>query len=685
MLPRPAALVIFSATLLGTLARAQTVADSVVITGTRVAEPSAELPMAVDQIGQRQIQEGQLQVNLSETLNSIPGVNAQQRQNYAQDLQLSMRGFGARSAFGVRGVRLYADGIPGTMPDGQGQFSHFDLGSAGRIEVLRGPFSALYGNSSGGVIAIFTQDAPPGARIDAIAQAGSFGTRRYALKVMGEPGGVNFVVNAAHFATDGFRDHSTAVRDTVNARARWQSGERSKLTLVANAVDMPESQDPLGLTRAQLGADPRQAGSNALAYDTRKSVRQEQAGATYEAAVGRADDLTAMVYAGRRRTTQFQAIPQAVELARATHPGGVIDLGRSYWGADVHYTARGLLSRDALQLTGGISFDNLDEARRGFLNFAGNVLGVQGALRRDESNRVYDLDEYLQAQWDAHGRWRTLVGVRNDLVDVRSHDRLAGMIGGGDSSVRYNAVNPVAGVTYRAAAGVDIYGTYGRGFETPTLSDLAYRSTDGSLPGLNLALRPARSDNYELGVKSATARLRVTLAGFYVNTRDELAVQSSSGGRTVFANIVATWRKGVELGAEGALSPVLTGRFAFTHIDAVTSAGHRLPAVPVNTFYAALTWRDQAQRLAVTFETLGRARIYVDDRNSDAADGYWVENLHCDLTQERRTWQLRESLRIDNLADRRYVGSVIVNESNSRYFEPEPGRSVLLMVSVEHR
>ena len=255
-LPRPAVLVIFSVTLLGTVGRAESVADSVVVTGTRVSEASAELPMAVDRIGPRQIQEGQLQVNLSETLNSIPGVNAQQRQNYAQDLQLSMRGFGARSAFGVRGVRLYADGIPGTMPDGQGQFSHFDLGSADRIEILRGPFSALYGNSSGGVIAIFTQDGPPGTRVEATTQFGSLGTRRTALKAMGQPRGVNLVLNAAHFATDGFRDHSAAVRDTFNARARWQYGERSKLTLIANAVDMPESQDPLGLTRAQLDAAP---------------------------------------------------------------------------------------------------------------------------------------------------------------------------------------------------------------------------------------------------------------------------------------------------------------------------------------------------------------------------------------------------------------------------------------------
>src|ERR1700684_959876 len=173
--------------------------EPIVVTATRVAEASADLPMSIDLVGRQQIREGQLQVNLSEPLIAVPGVNVQTRQNYAQDLQISVRGFGARSSFGVRGVRLYADGIPGTMPDGQGQFSNFDLGSADRIEVLRGPFSALYGNSSGGVISVFTQDAPPGTRVDATAEYGSFDLQRYALELMHGAGPLNLVVDGYHF------------------------------------------------------------------------------------------------------------------------------------------------------------------------------------------------------------------------------------------------------------------------------------------------------------------------------------------------------------------------------------------------------------------------------------------------------------------------------------------------------
>ena len=682
----PTVVTIAGTVLLCTVARADDAPDtanSVVVTAMRTPATSFALPMSIERIGRREIQTGQLQINLSETLNSVAGVSAQNRQNYAQDLQVSVRGFGARSSFGVRGVRLFTDGIPATMPDGQGQISHFDLGSAECIEVMRGPFSALYGNSSGGVIAMFTEDAPLAARVDATAQSGSFGMRRYALKGMGQPGRVNLVVAAAHFASEGFRDHSATQRNTFNAKARWQLDEQSRLTLIANAVDSPESLDPLGLTRTQLSADPRQSGTNALAYNTRKSVRQEQGAVRYERSLNAQEDLTAMVYSGHRRATQFQSILQTAELQSAAHPGGVIDLARSYWGMDLHLTDHRTVGGQPLQISGGISFDNLNESRQGFLNFSANQLGIKGTLRRDERNRVYDLGEYLQLQWDPHERWHAHVGARHTIVDERSSDHLLAMPA--SSSVRYHAFNPVAGLGYLATAALNVYGSYGKGFETPTLNDIAYRSTDGSKPGLNLALRPAHSDNYELGIKAQAVSWRATLAGFYIRTSNELAVDVSSGGRTVFKNIAATRRRGAELELEASLPRGFDGKLAYTHIAAIAPGGYRLPAVPLHALYTSLSWHPHPESIALTVETTVRSKIYVDDLNSDAASGYWLVNLHCELGQRRHAWHFTEMLRIDNLVDRRYVGSVIVNESRSRYFEPEPGRSVYLTLTASRR
>jgi iron complex outermembrane recepter protein len=689
------------------------VLDSVVVTATRIAEDGRDLPVSIDRVDAQTLRAGQLQVNLSESLMTVPGVSAQSRQNYAQDLQLSVRGFGARSSFGVRGVRLYSDGIPGTMPDGQGQFSQFDLSSADHIEVLRGPFSALYGNSSGGVIAIFTEDAKPGYTVGGAAEYGTFNTQRYAVKTTGDDGLVNYVIDASHLQTDGYRVHSDAERNLFNAKASASLSDSSKLTIVANAVQTPFVQDPLGLTRAQLAANPTQAGVNAIAYNTRKSLAQEQLGVVYDDRLSAADDLVASVYTGHRATTQFQAIPQATQQAAPLYPGGVIDLDRAYWGADLHMSDQRTVGGTPLLLVVGVNYDDLAEARKGYLNYIGAELGVEGALRRDEANHVYDFDQYLQAQWDPADRWRIVAGVRNSLVQVTSHGHLA-VLDAADSEVRYSAVNPVAGVTYRINSAINAYASYGKGFETPTLNDLAYRSVDGSLPGLNLALKPARSDNYEAGIKAGNELLRANLTAFYIKTVDELAVLQNLSGRTVDQNIGETTRRGLEMALDAKWNGGFSARLAYTYIKAIVAqsyftcvtapcnpltaqtgqpppnylpvnAGNFLPAVARNSLYVGVSWNYAPLGFSTTLETVARAKIYADDRNTDAAAGYWVANLRAGFEQETRHWRFSEFARLDNLANRAYVGSVIVNETNSRFFEPAPGRTAYVMFNAALR
>jgi iron complex outermembrane receptor protein len=675
--------------------------SEVVVTATRTAEPSLELPVAISRVDRAAIHDGQLQVNLSESLAAVPGASVESRQNYAQDLQISIRGFGARSSFGVRGIRLYADGIPGTMPDGQGQFSQFDLGSADHIEVLRGPFSALYGNASGGVISVFTEDGLPGNHVEADAAYGSFAAQRYALKDSGESGAVNYVVDAAHFQTDGYRVHSEAERNNFNTKLRYDLGDDGKLTWIGNVVQTPSVQDPLGLTRQQLEADPTQAGVGALQYNTRKWLAQEQTGWIYERALDANDNWTTTLYTGHRATTQYQAIPAATEKA-PTNPGGVIDLSRNFWGLDTHVLDQREIFGTPLATTFGVSYDDLEEARQGHLNFLGSEDGVAGPLRRDEANHVYDLDEYLQAEWRPASRWRLIAGVRNSIVDVSSHDHLPVLDGGPDSGVRYSAANPVAGITYRALPALDAYASYGKGFETPTLNDLAYRSTTGDPPGLNTALVPARSNNYELGLKAGQAWLRADLDAFYIDTVHELAVLANSNGRSVYQNIGETERRGAEFALSSEWRGGFSARLAYTYLHAIVvqsyqtcvgspcslkpvAVGSYLPAVPMNAVYADLSWRDEPRGITVTLETQGRAQIYADDRNTAEANGYWVENLRVGLTQERGRWRFTEFARVDNLANRSYVGSVIVNESNSRYFEPEPGRTAMVLFTAAWR
>ncbi|MGD0490283.1 MAG: TonB-dependent receptor [Steroidobacteraceae bacterium] len=673
----------------------------VVVIATRVAESSFDVPASVDFVNRTEIHDGQLQENISESLMTVPGVSAESRQNYAQDLQLSVRGFGARSSFGVRGVRLYSDGIPGTMPDGQGQFSQFDLGSADHMEVLRGPFSALYGNSSGGVISIFTQDAPPGYYVDGTAQYGTFNTQRYALMTTGDDGTLNYVLDAVHFQTDGYRFHSKAERDNFNSKARFAFSETETFTLVANVIETPFVQDPMGLTEAQLLANPRQASPAAITYNTRKSLDQEQIGGIYENKFSSEDTLSSTLYAGHRATTQFQSIPQATQENEPLYPGGVIVLNREFYGIDTHLTDERTLAGTALQTVAGFAYDDLEESRQGLLNYVGEQLGVEGPVRLDEANHVYDLDEYLQTQWDPDAWWRLTAGVRNNVVEVSSNEHVP-VTDDPHSSVRYTAVSPVAGAVFHAAPDVNLYASYGKGFETPTLNDLAYRSTNGSLPGLNIGLQPARSNNYEVGIKAGKGAVRADLDAFYIDTHDELAVLQNFNGRAVEQNIGETARHGAELSVDADGGGGFSGRLAYTFIRAVVgqayptcvgtpclpatvAAGSYLPAVARNALYMGLSWRYAPLGFSTTLEEQARSRIYADDRNTAFAAGYWETNWHAGFDQQPGRWQLSEFLRLDNLTGRSYVGSVIVNESNFRYFEPAPGRTAYMMFSAKWR
>jgi len=672
----------------------------VVVTATRQEARGFDTPASIDAVGAEALQQGQLGVNLSESLGRVPGVVVQNRHNYAQDLQVSSRGFGARATFGVRGLRMFSDGIPATMPDGQGQVSHFALGSANRVEVLRGPFSVLYGNSSGGVIQVFTEDGAKEPYVTPSVAFGSFGTRRLGLKASGVTGAAGYVIETSRFDTDGYRDHSAARRDSANAKFRVDFGQGTSFMLVGNFVDLPEAQDPLGLSRAQFNADPRQVDPSAIQFDTRKSVMQTQGGAVFEHRIDAATTARVMAYMGRRTVQQFLAIPVGTQTP-ATHSGGVVDLARDYQGIDLRLSHRGRLLGRPASVVAGLNYDVLDEARKGFNNFVGGTLGVQGALRRDEANRVFNFDQYVQGEWQVASRFALTAGVRNSAVKFRSQDKfIAGTNVDDSGAVSYAAVTPVAGVVWNATDAVNLYASVGKGFETPTFNELSYRPPGSAGAGLNFDLRPARSVSYEVGAKMLPAAgTQVNVAAFRTRTSDEIVVLTNSGGRSTFQNTGHTRRDGVEVGFATRFGRNVSLAGALTTVDAryddefrtcgpapctlptvVIPAGNRIPGVPRDSAFVELAWRQPGFTTALE----GRAfsKVFVNDQNSDAASGYSVAAWRLVIDQKLGRWTFSEFVRLDNLFDRKYSGSVIVNEGNSRFFEPAPGRHWLVGVSA---
>jgi iron complex outermembrane receptor protein len=658
----------------------------ITVTATRVPQQGYDVPAAIDTVEGLALTEDRAQVNLSEALGRVPGLVVQNRQNYAQDLQISSRGFGARSTFGVRGVRLIADGIPATAPDGQGQAASFALASAERIEVLRGPFSSLYGNASGGVVQIFTADGPPDPAVSVAALLGSYGTRKAGLLFGGQAESFNYLADASRFHTDGYRQHSAATREQLNAKFTLPLAG-GRLVVVANGLDQPDTQDPLGLSRAQYEADPRQVDPSAIAFDTRKSIRQKQLGAVHELPLSAADSLQWRLYGGTRKVVQFLGQTGDTPLGS----GGVVDLDRGYGGAGLRWTRKAGGEGAPVTFSAGLEYDRQDERRRGYVNNAGTA----GALRRDEDDRVTSTDVYAQGEWDIAPDWRVSGGARHSRVDFTSSDHyIVGPNPDDSGRQSYSRTTPVAGIVFRADPAWNVYANFGNGFETPTFAELAYRP--GGATGLNLALLPARSRHAEAGVKGRLGEGGlVSAALFRIDTRDEIVTNSASGGRTDFKNVSRTRRDGLEISAQATLGAGFEGVVAGTWLDArftesfatgapavTVAAGSRLPGVPPVVLYGEFAWRHAASGFHAAAEVRHTGRVWVNEANTDAAEAYTVANVRAGFEQRAGAWRMKEFVRVDNVSDRRYAGSVIVAEARGRYFEPAPGRNVLVGITV---
>ena len=673
--------------------------SEVVVTATRLEVSAFNVPAAISRVSGQDLREAALGINLADDMASVPGLLARNRNNYAQDQQISIRGIGSNSAFGIRGVRVYQDGIPATGPDGQGQVSQFNLDSADRVEILRGPFSALYGNSSGGVIQLFTAKGKDPLELRTSVAYGSFDTFRAGVSASGTQGALGYNAAFTHFTLDGNRDHSSARNESFNGKVDYTFNDSNRISVIGNIVSRPDAQDPLGLTLAQFNADPEQTTTVATQFNTRKSLEQQQGGIVYDHEISDSQSVRIVGYYGHRDIVQYLSIPTATQNPPGS-AGGVVDLNRKFGGADARWAWQGELGGKPLSWVIGASYDRLNELRQGYNNFVGTTLGVKGALRRNENDISYNTDVYTQGTWEFAESWSATAGVRRSDVHFDSEDHFVTVNNFDDSgAVKYNATSPVAGLVFKATPWLHLYASYGQGFQTPLGSELAYRP-DGA-PGLNLGLKAAHSNNGELGAKlQISPDLTGEATVFRTLTRDEIVVYSNIGGRSTYQNAGHTRRSGAELALSYRFAQNWRTQLAYTYVDATYSDayltcvaapcatantpvadGNRLPGVPKSNVYANVRWgNDLGWQLSANGQYV--SSVAVNDTNTFKAPSYALFGVTGGYDAELPSFRINTFLRVNNVFDRRYVGSVIVNEGNQRFFEPGPGVNYLAGFSV---
>ena len=670
-------------------ARAQTLED-VVVSASRTEQRSFDAPGSIQSIDRDSIQSRGPQINISETLAEIPGIHVANRNNFSQDLQISIRGFGSRAPFGVRGVRLLIDGIPQTLPDGQGQSSQFALTSAERIEVLKGPLSLLYGNAAGGVVQVFTRSASERPEFSLSGYMGSDGLYRSSVQYAEKRGAYGLVADLSAVESDGFRAFSAARRQQFNGKIEHREGPSATI-LIANVL-RNDSQEPGSLTRAEFLANPTQAVAANVANRFGKVFEQGSLGLLHDLQVSESRKISARAYWGYRSLDN--------PLGPATSGTGYSMIERQFYGLGVTLSERAQLAGIPTLTLLGVEADAVDDDRTARQNLAGVPAGPLG---RQERNLARNSDAILQSQLFLNDQYTATAGFRVSRVLLEVQDQFLAD-GNGSGRRAYTGVSPVLALTRHVSPSLNTFLQFGRGFETPTLNEVLYTPNATSTPTNNFysGLGAARSQQVEIGMKwRPDAKTRLDASLFQARTRDDIVPFYLSTSSSAWQN-ADTQRRGAELSGltivnqrwaiRGALSiisatyqePLATVRATSTSLVTVES-GNTMPGVPRSRAFAELAWRSSGwmQRPTSNFSEGGLEWTAVGDMqanssNTEKASGYELLSARLATHFRKGPQQISLFARIDNLLDRRYVGSVVADQAFLRFYEPGAPRNWML-------
>ena len=664
-----------------------------VVTATRYETNSFDLPLSIHAVTGSEIRDARTGANLSEIAPRIPGVVINYRSTAAQELSISTRGFGARSQFGVKGIRIYADGIPLNSADGQGQAGSINLDTLGQIEFLRGPFSALYGNSSGGVVQAFTRDGAKDPTITVGASSGTWNTNKQSITYEGQAGPVNYILNAYQYVSDGYRDFSQYRRDNFNGKISYQFSPDTKFTFVGNYMDQPYTNDPNALTPDQYKANSRSAGTNAISTNSRLYRINSYGGIIIDHNLSEKDSLRFMGYSGERSNLQYLTTGAASEVIRDTE------------GFDLRWLRKDLFLNKPLNFTAGLTYDSMEDIRSRYTYSGTGVytpLLTTSTSNRREKQSAFSVDQYLQASYEPTDRLLVITGLRHSRVNIKNEDLYFGdcvdrpTACDSTGQVTYSNTSPVAGVTFKITPTLNAYANYGRGFETPTFAETTYsNATSGAGP--NLSMVPSKSKNYEIGLKAfVTSNTRMNLALFKVDTKNEIVVTANSGPQNVYDSTANTERKGIEFSLDSRLPYNFNYYQTYTYLDSefknsftntvggLVAAGNRLSGVYKNTAYTELSWKYPALNFSSAIENIYYSDVHGYDSNAGdrKADAFSIVNLRASLKQSYNNWNFSEFVRADNILDEKYVGNVRVN--NSATFEPGAPRNYTVGVTSSY-
>lgn len=608
---------------------------------------------------------------VTDILTGLPGLQIDSRSNFAQDTRISLRGFGARSAFGIRGIDLLVDGVPISTPDGQGQLSSVQLNRIQQVQVISGPIAALYGNSPGGVIS-FTTQQPEKSGIDAQFSLSDQDQQNALINANWRQDNIAVASQMNQYESDTERPHSKAEREQASIAIYYRSNNDWDWIIKHDVSRDPLLQDPLGLTPQQFEQDPFQENSAAITFNTRKKVDNQQTSISLRKTDGdRRWQLS--LWQSDRDITQYLGFAGDA----LTSAGGVVDLNRNVVGVNATLTQDFFWFDRDWQWSVGSELTKMQDDRQGFVN----NLGVAGDLRRDEKGEVINRDIYNIVQFKPTDNIKTFIGFRYSQLDfsvddffIRSNNNNA-IVNPDDSGEQEFSENAMAvGLEYQFAEDWTLFASTGKGYETPTLTEMAYKT---NATGLNTDLNSSQNQQVDWGFNFTSEQWLWQISQFYIDTENEIIVDQSINGRTSFRNAQETARKGIEVLNRYQFNDYWLARLSLQYLNAEFTQGewnnHQLPGLSKKVYQADLTYFPFAKdSLSINLSSSYRDKVATADNNLIFAPSWQVWDF---TVQGKAAWSnLGWWVKVNNLADKTYVGSVIVNQINGRSFEPGLGR-----------
>lgn len=654
--------------------------QEMVITATRQDAQLGNVPASVSVIDQDSIQLGQPQLSLAESISSIPGLFAQNQTNYAQDLRVSIRGAGSRASFGIRGIQIYIDGIPATTTDGQGGVDDIDLGSTQRVEVIRGPASALYGSSSGGVINLMSEKGPETPFVQFSATRGAYDMGKYQFKAGGRAGDVNYMFNVSRLDYEGYRDNAEVEHDMLNSRFDYQPSPDSNMTIIFNAVDSPVANDPGGLNAAAVEADRTQARDANLTYAGGEALDQQRLGVVYTSDFSETQSLTVRNFYLWRDFKTF--LPFESE--------GVSAFERFFSGGGIKYDQTGQLAGLPNQTTLGIDYSIQRDDRTRY----DNLQGVQGSLTQDQGEHARGYGIYVRNDTQINERLNLVVGGRYDGLKLSINDHF---LANADQSgtLKFHEFSPMIGLTYALAENIRLYSKYGTAFETPTFTEIAGPGGDLGDAGISLSgftdVKAQQARSLEVGLRGQLAsQLDFDIVVYQMTVDDEVVNTATLGSRGVFEN-ADTERFGFEALGIYAINDQLqlTGSYTFSDFTFdsfptnTAAEGNNLPLIPEHQFFTELKYETGTGLFAI-IDYLWVDEIYTNNANTATSDAYGVANLRVGHSFTSNNLRIQPFLGVKNLTDEEYNDNARPNAFGGRFYEPAPERNIYAGANIRY-